>query len=89
MNGKSGAGQRVERAVFETDRYRVVGNLTLPPKGYQSRFSDLLNREGHGFVLLTDVEVTPLNGGEAKRHRFLALGKEHIRLAHPLEEAGE
>jgi hypothetical protein len=89
MNGSSGSTQRVERAVFETDRYRIVGDLTLPPKGYQSRFSDLLNREGHGFVPLTDVEVVPLDGGEARRHRFLALGKEHIRLAHPLEEAGE
>ena len=32
--------RRVERAAFETDRQLVVGDVTLPPAGYQSRFSD-------------------------------------------------
>jgi hypothetical protein len=30
--------RRVERAAFETDRQLVVGDVTLPPTGYQSRF---------------------------------------------------
>ena len=50
--------RRVERAVFETDCHRIVGDVTLPPEGYQSRFSDSLNRRDTDFVSLTDVEVT-------------------------------
>ena len=52
--------RRVERAVFETDRHLVVGDVTLPPAGYQSRFSDSLNRSDLEFVPLTNVEITAL-----------------------------
>jgi hypothetical protein len=51
-------GKRVERAAFETDRLLVVGDVTLPPEGYQSRFSDSLNRGELEFLPLTDCEVT-------------------------------
>jgi uncharacterized protein DUF6812 len=88
VEGASGVEHRIERAVFETERHRVVGDVTLPPEGYQSRFSDLLNREDFGFVSLVNVEISPLEGGEAKRHPFVALGKAHIRIAYPLP-AGE
>jgi hypothetical protein len=47
--------KRVERAAFETDRLVVVGDVTLPPQGYQSRFSDSLNRDGLEFLPLTDL----------------------------------
>jgi hypothetical protein len=77
--------RRVERAVFETDCQMVVGDVTLPPTGYQSRFSDLLNRSDFGFVPLTNVEITPLSGGEPDRRSFVVLSKHHIRLAYPLE----
>jgi len=30
--------RRTERAAFETDRLLIVGDVTLPPEGYQSRF---------------------------------------------------
>ncbi len=85
MNEPNGVEHRVERAVFETDRHRITGEVTLPPEGYQSRFSDLLNREALPFLPLINAQVAPLAGGEAIRHRFLAIGKAHIRVAYPLE----
>ncbi len=40
MNEGEQIAHRVERAVFETDRQLIVGDVTLPPEGYKSRFSD-------------------------------------------------
>jgi hypothetical protein len=87
MEGQSGSPRRRERVVFETDRNLVVGDVTLPPEGYQSRFSDAVNRPDVDFLPLLNVEITPLAGGEAKRRDFVVLAKEHIRLAYPLDEA--
>jgi hypothetical protein len=49
--------------VFETDRQLIAGDLTLPPAGYQSRFSDSLNRGEFEFVPLTNVDLTLLADG--------------------------
>jgi hypothetical protein len=78
--------RRVERVQFETDRYLIVGNVTLPPDGYQSRFSDSLNRPDISFVPVVDVEISPLEGGEVTRRDFIVVGKEHVRIAFPIEE---
>lgn len=78
--------RRVERAVFETDRQRVVGDLTLPHAGYQSRFSDSLNRGDFDFVPLTNVEIISLDSGNMTQVPFLVLSKRHIRLAYPADE---
>jgi hypothetical protein len=78
--------RRVERVQFETDRHLIVGNVTLPPEGYQSRFSDSLNRRDFSFIPIVDVEIRPIEGGEATRRDFVVVGKEHVRLAFPLEE---
>jgi hypothetical protein len=86
MEGQLGSPRRRERVVFETDRHQVVGNVTLPPEGYQSRFSDAVNRADVAFIPLLDVEITPLAGGETVRRAFIVLAKEHIRLAYPVEE---
>jgi len=75
--------RRVERAVFETDRHRIVGDVTLPPEGYQSRFSDALNRRDLDFVSLTNVEVTSLADGTVSERPFLVLAKHHVRFAYP------
>ena len=75
--------RRVERAVFETDCHRIVGDVTLPPEGYQSRFSDSLNRRDTDFVSLTDVEVTSLADGTVGERPFLVLAKQHVRFAYP------
>lgn len=78
---------RVERVVLETDRHRIVGDLTLPREGYRSRLSDFLNRGDLDFIPLVNVELTPLssNGAEPERRRFLTVARSHIQLAHPLE----
>jgi uncharacterized protein DUF6812 len=76
--------RRIERAVFETDRQRVVGDVTLPPTGYQSRFSDLLNRSDFEFLPLTNVEVTSLENDRVMEQPFIVLSKHHIRVAYPL-----
>ena len=76
--------RRVERAVFETDSHLIVGDVTLPPAGYQSRFSDLLNRAEVEFIPLTKVEITSLADGRVNERPFIALSKAHIRFAYPL-----
>jgi hypothetical protein len=78
------SGKRVERAAFETDRLLVVGDVTLPPEGYQSRFSDSLNRGELEFLPLTDCEVTTLADGRVERREFMVLSKRHIRVAFPV-----
>ena len=76
--------RRVERAVFETDRQIVVGDITLPPAGYQSRFSDSLNRGDLEFVPLTNVEITSLIDGKVSERPFVVLSKRHVRISYPL-----
>ena len=76
--------RRTERAVFETDRQVVVGDVTLPPAGYQSRFSDSLNRGDLEFVPLTNVEITSLEDGKVSERPFAVISKRHIRIAYPL-----
>ncbi len=73
----------VERAVFETDRQLVIGDVTLPPEGYQSRFSDVLNRRDFDFLPLTDVEITTLADGKVTERPFMVLAKSQIRIAYP------
>jgi hypothetical protein len=62
----------------------VVGDVTLPPEGYQSRFSDAVNRGDVAFIPLTDVEIAPLEGGASERREFIVLAKAHVRVAHPV-----
>ncbi len=75
--------RRVERAVFETDRQLIEGDLTLPPAGYQSRFSDSLNRGEFEFVPLTNVQITSLVDGKVTQVPFLVISKRQIRVAYP------
>ena len=53
---------RRERVVLETERYTIVGDVTLPAEGFHSRLSDLLNREGVEFIPLVDATVSGRNG---------------------------
>jgi len=79
--------RRIERVQFETDRHVMVGNVSLPPEGYQSRFSDSLNRPDIAFIPIVDVTITPIEGGESVRHSFVLVGREHVRIAFPIEGA--
>jgi hypothetical protein len=77
---------RVERIALETDRHRIVGDLTLPKEGYRSRVSDYLNVGELTFVPLSDAEITPIGGGEPERRGFVAIGRRHVRLVYPAVE---
>ncbi len=57
---------RRERIVLETERHRIVGDVTLPAEGYRSRVSDLLNREGFQFVPLSNAVITGINGSKER-----------------------
>lgn len=77
--------RRVERVQFETDRQRIVGDITLPPEGYQSRFSDSLNRVDIAFIPLVNAEVSSLMGGDIEKRPFMVVSKSHVRVAFPLD----
>jgi hypothetical protein len=83
MNDGEQISHRVERAVFETDRQIVVGDVTLPPEGYKSRFSDVLNRGDLDFLPLTNVEITSLEDGRVSERPFAVVCKQQIRIAYP------
>jgi hypothetical protein len=72
---------RTERVVLETDRQLIVGDVALPPKGYNSRFSDLLNRRDLDFIRLTNVEITSMDTGRLTERAFLVIEKAHLRTA--------
>ena len=44
--------------------------MTLPPEGYQSRFSDSLNRVDVTFIPLVNAEVSSLMGGDVEKSAF-------------------
>jgi hypothetical protein len=73
---------RRERVVLETDRYRIVGEVTLPAEGFHSRLSDLLNREGVQFIPLINATVTDRAGGDPEERPFIAVAREHVQLAY-------
>jgi hypothetical protein len=76
--------RRVERIQFETDRQRIVGDVTLPSEGYQSRFSDSLNRVDITFIPLVNAEVSSLMGGDVQMLPFMVVCKSHVRVAFPV-----
>ena len=72
---------RRERIRIETERHRIEGFLTLARDGYRSRVSDLLNASERDFLTLTEVTVSPLEGGPVELHRYLTLARRHIVFA--------
>ena len=75
--------QRQERIELETNRHRITGDVTLAANGFRSRVSDLLNATEREFISLTDVELTPLDGGEPMRREFVAVSRHHIVFVSP------
>ena len=74
--------------VLETDRHRIVGDLTLPREGYRSRLSDYLNGGDVDFIPLVRAELTPLDGGSPESRSFIAVARTHVQLAFPFEAGG-
>lgn len=81
--------RRTERVQFETDRQRIVGDVTLPPEGYQSRFSDSLNRVDITFIPLVNAEVSSLMGGDVEHLPFMVVSKSHVRVAFPVDTGSQ
>jgi hypothetical protein len=76
--------QRQERIELETQRHRITGDVTLAANGFRSRVSDLLNATEREFISLTDVELTPLDGGDPIKREFVAVSRQHIVFVSPL-----
>jgi hypothetical protein len=73
---------RRERVVLETERYTIVGDVTLPAEGFHSRLSDLLNREGVQFIPLVDASITGRDGEPPIQRPFIAVARDHVQLAY-------
>jgi uncharacterized protein DUF6812 len=73
---------RQERVVVETERYRIVGDVTLPAEGFQGRLSDLLNREGVRFIPLVNVTIAGRNGEPPEQRPFIAVALDHVQVAY-------
>lgn len=84
MNSPDHIEHRIERTAFETDRQLIVGDVTLPPQGYQSRFSDSLNRDDLEFLPVNNVEITSLSDGRVSQRPFVVIAKAHVRYAYPV-----
>ncbi len=54
--------RKLERVVLETARYRVEGEIMLPPEeGYKSRLSDYLNEPEREFVIVLEAVLSPFH----------------------------
>jgi hypothetical protein len=73
---------RRERIVVETERYRIVGDITLPAEGFHSRLSDLLNREGVRFIALVNATMTGRDGEPPQERPFVAVARDHVQVAY-------
>jgi hypothetical protein len=72
---------REEQVVLETDRYRIVGTLTLPREGYRSRLSDYVNQRDREFFAVSDVTITSLDDTEStRRAAFIMVARRHVTL---------
>ena len=78
---QGGMDHRRERIRIETERHRIVGELTLARDGYRSRVSDVLNAPERDFLTLTEVTVEPLAGGPVELFPYLTLARRHIVFA--------
>jgi hypothetical protein len=78
---------RRERVVVETERYRIVGDVTLPAEGFHNRLSDLLNREGVEFIPLVNATVSGRNGERPEQLPFIAVARDHIQVAYEASDA--
>jgi hypothetical protein len=72
---------REEQVVLETDRYRIVGTLTLPREGYRSRLSDYVNQRDREFFAVSDATISALDDTESSRTAgFIMVARRHVTL---------
>ncbi len=71
--------------MLQTDRYTIVGDVTLPAEGFHSRLSDLLNREGVQFIPVVDATITGRDGKPPMQRPFIAVARDHVQVAYESE----
>ena len=83
-----GENRQRERVILETVRYRVDGEIMLPPAaGYRSRLSDHLNEPQREFLIVLDATLTPLEDpGRRFRSRVLMVQRSRIEVIFPADE---
>jgi hypothetical protein len=86
---REGMDHKRERVRIETERHRIEGWLTLALDGYRSRVSDVLNASERDFITLTDVTVSPLQGGASETHQYLTVARRHIVFAVSAQSAND
>lgn len=74
--------------MLETDRHRIIGDLTLPREGYRSRLSDYLNQGEITFIALADAEIMVIDEPGSQKREFIAVARAHVQLAYPVDGAG-
>jgi hypothetical protein len=81
---------RKERIVVETDRYRVEGDIILPPNGYSDQLFNYIKRDDKEFLYLENVELEALDGsGRNWNTPVLNLERRHIRSVVPKNPSDE
>ena len=63
----------------------MVGYVTLAQNGFRSRVSDLLNASEREFISLTEVTMTPLDGGQPCVREFVAVSRQQIVFVAPVD----
>ena len=73
------------RVRISTDRFDVVGTVHIP---VGMRLSDYLNKNERQFVVVTDGHITSADQSiQSVEDRFVVVGRSHIVMAYPLDEA--
>jgi len=80
--------RRQAKVTIETDRYRVIGEITLPAEGYRSRLSDHVNRREAEFFTVQNAKLTALDGsGHEWEAPVVMLARRHVRVIVPSDES--
>jgi hypothetical protein len=78
--------RQLEQIILETSRYRIEGQIMLPPEGYRSRLSDYLNDPNREFLIVLDARVTRLDDPNAPTAiPVLMVQRARVDLIFPLE----
>jgi len=76
-----------ERVIVESARYRIAGEVTLPPEGYKSRLSDHINEASREFLIVLDAILTPFDDPENRfRSNVVMVHRSKIDVIFPENE---
>ena len=76
-----------ERVILETSRYRIAGEVMLPPEGYKSRLSDHLNEPQREFLIVLGAIMTPLEDPENRfRSKVVMIHRSKVDVIFPEDE---